>query len=95
MLYIHVCPSTLGYVKVLTNSEPFGAGRPPRGDPLQSNGATAHFPPLLLIGAESTRGEKLLMPSYAKFTHMKSLVLINTYIDTATMCRWPPNVPSI
>ena len=45
-------------MKVLTNSEPFGAGRPPRGAPLQSNGATAHFPPLLLIGAESTRGER-------------------------------------
>ena len=47
------------YVKVLTNSEPFGAGRPPRGAPLQSNGATAHFPPLLLIGAESTRGAQV------------------------------------
>ena len=44
-------------MKVLTNSEPLGAVRPPRGAPLQSNGATAHFPPLLLIGAESTRGE--------------------------------------
>ena len=56
MLYIHVCPSSLRYVKVRTNNEPFGAGWPPRCAPLLSNGATAHFPPLLLMGAESTRG---------------------------------------
>ena len=38
---------------------------------------------------------KLWMASYAKTDHMQLLVLINTYKDTATLLKVPPNMPPL
>ena len=49
----------------------------------------------LAVGERAGQNGKAFDACYAKTDHMQSLMLINTYEDTATLLRVPPNMPSL